>query len=223
MAQVLLPSNPLLGTCCNEQPELQVKENTIKRKRVRFDEESETRQVKQRIVDLPTLPSSQLSKAEKSELWLQRADYEASLTAALKDVVMAKSSSIEFPLCTRYADAVAETYTLCCAPDAKTTISIENVALLSLVDSSCRGLESHTLPRQLRVDRKIRKAKAVKRVLELQSELRVSGNPDEDATECLRLVSEFFSEPSRKFARALGEIDGTFVQLDLELSSQRSS
>ena len=196
-----------------------------KRKRVQWEEEPETKDVKRRFVNLPHLPSSQLSKCEKVDLWMQKDDYEQTLTAALSDVVAAKTSALppsgdngindkNLPIGSYYSEAMAQTYSLCCSPNAKSSIALENVALLSLLDSSYRGLESHTLPRAMRVDRKLRKAKTVSRVLELQSELRVAGNPDEDATECLRLVSEYFSEPSRKFARALGEIDGTFVHLE---------
>lgn len=76
------------------------------------------------------------------------------------------------------------------------------------------------------MDRKLRKTKTVRRVLELQAELEkraalgltsstttTTTTPNKD--ECLRLVSEYFSEVSRKFARALGEIDGTFVHLEI--------
>ncbi|CAB9498674.1 expressed unknown protein [Seminavis robusta] len=186
-----------------------------KRKRVHFEEDNETRDVKRRVADLPHLPSSQLSKCERSELWMTQADYEATLRAVLNDVVAVKDSheNDQVSVGSCYTEAMAQTYSLCCSPDVKGTIALENVALLSLLDSSFRGLENHTLPKEMRTDRKIRKAKTVSRVLELQGELRVAGNPKEDATECLRLVSEYFSEPSRKFARALGEIDGTFAHL----------
>ena len=201
-----------------------VKEN--KRKRVQWEEDGETRDVKRRVMDLPHLPSSQLSKCERGELWLSKQDYEDTLTAVLQDVIAAKTNTVlpdgsnidTHAANTYYTEAMAQTYSLCCSPDVQSSISLENVALLSLLDSSFRGLENHTLPREMRADRKIRKAKTVSRVLELQGELRVAGNPDEDATECLRLVSEYFSEPARKFARALGEIDGTFTHLMAELS-----
>ena len=84
-----------------------------------------------------------------------------------------------------------------------------------------RGLENYTLPRNLRMDRKLRKTKTVRRVLELQAELEkraalgLTSTTSPNKDECLRLVSEYFSEPSRKFARALGEIDGTFVHLEI--------
>jgi hypothetical protein len=195
-----------------------------KRKRVRFEEDHETREVKRRIVDLPHLPSSHLTKSEKSELWMTPSEYDETLKAVINDVVAAKgiqnqdaSNQVSFASC--YHEAMARTYSLCCSPAVQGSIALENVALLSLLDSSFRGLENHTLPRNMRHDRKIRKAKAVSRVLELQGELRVAGNPREDAWECLRLVSEFFSEPSRKFARALGEIDGTFIHLAELMSS----
>lgn len=206
-----------------------------KRKRsVQWELDEETQDVRRRIVDLPHLPSQQLSKCDKVDLWMQKHDYEQTLSEALSDVVAAKTSALppvdaygnaiqnnnnddgssNLPIGSYYSEAMAQTYSLCCSPNAQSSIALENVALLSLLDSSFRGLENHTLPREMRVDRKVRKAKTVTRVLELQGELRVAGNPDEDATECLRLVSEFFSEPSRKFARALGEIDGTFVHLE---------
>jgi hypothetical protein len=190
-----------------------------KRKRVRFEEDHETRQVKRGVVDLSHLPSSQLTKSEKSELWMSPSEYDETLRAVINDVVTAKelqtqtndNQQVSFASC--YSEAMARTYSLCCSPNVQGSIALENVALLSLLDSSFRGLESHTLPREMRHDRKIRKAKTVSRVLELQGALRVAGNPREDAWECLRLVSEFFSEPSRKFARALGEIDGSFIHL----------
>ena len=210
----------------------------LKRKRrVQWEEDEDTQEVKLNIVDLPHLPSQHLSKCEKVDLWMQKQDYEQTLSEALMDVAAAKTSALppvvdadgnliqtidneggssnSLPVGSFYSEAMAQTYSLCCSPDAQSSIALENVALLSLLDSSYRGLESHTLPREMRVDRKVRKAKTVSRVLELQGELRVAGNPNEDATECLRLVSEFFSEPSRKFARALGEIDGTFVHLEV--------
>ena len=201
---------------------------------IHWEHDEETQDVKRRIVDLPHLPSQQLSKCDKVDLWMQKHDYEQTLSEALSDVVAAKTSALppvdaygiaiqdsynddgssNLPIGSYYSEAMAQTYSLCCSPNAQSSIALENIALLSLLDSSFRGLENHTLPREMRVDRKVRKAKTVSRVLELQGELRVAGNPDEDATECLRLVSEFFSEPSRKFARALGEIDGTFVHLE---------
>jgi hypothetical protein len=194
-----------------------------KRKSVRFEEDHETRDVKRRIVDLPHLPSSHLTKSEKGELWMSPSEYDETLNGVINDVVAAKviqnqatNNQVSFASC--YSDAMARTYSLCCSPNVQGSIALDNVALLSLLDSSFRGLENHTLPRHMRRDRKLRKANAVSRVLERQGELRVAGNPREEAWECLRLVSEFFSEPSRKFARALGEIDGTFIHL-AELTS----
>lgn len=234
-------SSPTVGTKRNRSASIQDSTVPLKnakrakrRRHVRWEEDEETQDVKLRIVNLPHLPSQQMSKCEKVELWMQKHDYEQTLSEALIDVAAAKTSALppvdadgnliqsdrnedgssNLPIGSFYTEAMAQTYSLCCSPDAQSSIALENVALLSLLDSSYRGLESHTLPRDMRVDRKVRKAKTVSRVLELQGELRVAGNPDEDATECLRLVSEFFSEPSRKFARALGEIDGTFVHLE---------
>jgi hypothetical protein len=201
--------------------DLKTQDHNNKRKRVRWEEDTETRDVKRRVMDLSHLPSSQLSKCEKGDLWLTKQDYEESLATVLEDVVAAKYSGggCVHSVQSCYTQAMAQTYSLCCSPDSQNSIPIENAALLSLLDSSFRGLESHTLPREMREDRRTRKIKTVKRVLELQGDLRVAGNPNEDASECLRLVSEYFSEPSRKFARALGEIDGTYVYLMEELSS----
>ena len=64
--------------------------SNFKRKRVRFEEDNETRTVKRRVADLPHLPSSQLSKCEKSQLWMTQTDYENTLKAVLKDVLAAK-------------------------------------------------------------------------------------------------------------------------------------
>lgn len=203
----------------DEQPEIKTtvpKANTNnenKRKRVRFEEDASTQEVKKRVFELPVPSSSKMDTNEKSLLWLQKSDYEATMTSALNDVVAAKTRS-QSQLSSNYVEAISDTYAVCCVPGGKSSFSVDNIAMLSLLDSTCRGLENHTLPRDMRVERKNRKVEVVKKVLEVQQELKkMSGC--EDTAEYLRWVSEYFSTPSRKFARALGEIDGTCVQLVL--------
>jgi hypothetical protein len=215
-----------------------------KRRVVHFDEEeSSSRRVKIRVVELLDVPtSSDMTDEERSQRWRQRPDH----LATAKDVTeligscQDNSTDGEPSDYIDFATALATTYNLChdeatssAADDigideanAQSELPLDKLVILGSACTPTRGLECKIIPALGRHRIKNRK-ELIDGVLGVQEKLREMGTPQDDLAEGLGAVSEYLSLSSKRYARALGVVDGTLALLehlaDSELSEDNSS
>ena len=196
----------------SEQPNI----NTRKRRVVHFEEDSEIRSVKRRLIELHDVPvASQMTDSEKSASWRQSLDHRAT-SSEVKSVVQScrsepsKVGDLNSSYFT-YAEALASTYHLCDGDDSNEQfLPLEQIFLLGMYHSERRGLESIINP-TLGFHRLQKRRAAIRGVLSVQKKLRSAGKSQSDMAEDLGMVSEFLSKPAAQFARALGTSDGALA------------
>jgi len=171
-----------------------------KRRRVRFEEDPATRQVKQRVVQVQS--KKDLSVEEKTELWVQQSDIRASFETMKASVEDCRGQhSTNFAL---YEETLAETY-LACINHTKDTTDCLPAHLTSyhmVVLGTSRGIESYTMPALAR-DRGRRRLESIQSIVQLHKSIAKSLDP----SELVGQVAGALSRPSRTFARALGVAD----------------
>lgn len=208
------------------------------KKRVRFEHDSEnTRNVKRRIQEISFPKSSLLTMEEKTCYWMQPEDHRDTLHDVLSlmhdchhKVPPANTTNnpnmVPF---SQYAEALALTFSLCDTPPLCTEEEGENneneaplwnirdshsVAQLALWASNhtpTRGVESKILP-GLHNERQLRRARAIKGVLEAQT--RLAAAPVDEKISSLGTISRSLSHSAKQFATALAVVDGTQAYLE---------
>jgi hypothetical protein len=218
-----------------------------RRKRVRFEEDTETRQVKRRVMEISLPKSSLLTTEEKTYYWMQLEDHRETLQdvmALMHDCHHEQSSTaangtdpnqVSFA---QYAEALALTFTLCDTPpiiaddheDAKETDgpswnirdsrSVGQLALWASYHTPTRGVESKILP-GLNQERQLRRSRTIQGVLEAQKQLKSKQAAFEETMATLGAVSRACSHSAKQFATALAVVDGKQALLEYQCLQQQ--
>ena len=129
-----------------------------------------------------------------------------------------------------FAEALATAYNICneepvedsCsnnntsdndADDDTKKLPLDRMIVFGTSHTPSRGLESKIIP-GLGGHRYKKRQEHILGVLGVQRELRAMKTSDADMAEGLGAVSEYLSQSSRRFARALGAVDGTMALLE---------
>jgi hypothetical protein len=205
----------------NPSSVVNVKSVFLEKRRVRFDEDSSTFQVKRRVIEVESARSMTLE--EKSELWYQRSEEWKRRASMASAVTGCQDDNVNFTI---YAETLAETYLACCVDhDDDTSVTDtgngssgtgtgnsalhldpERVLVLSMNHGDARGLEAHTLP-LVTEDRVRRRLENVDNVIRLHQGLKLM-----DCQASSMIVGDYsaaLSITSRRFARAMGAADAT--------------
>lgn len=203
-----------------------------KKRAVKFQEDT-NRRVKRRVVELQDVPtSSDMTDEERSQRWRQRPDHVNTFQDANQiirscqgnDDSAHSSSSASY---IDFAESFATAYNLCYAErdsddtgfgdididegNAERGLPLDQMVLLGGDHTKTRGLEGKIMP-GLGSHRYTKRKELIHSVLGVQEQLRGAGDAcDHTITEGLSAVSKLLSMPSKRFARALGVVDGTLA------------
>lgn len=213
------------------------KPGTSGRKRVRFEEDHETRQVKRRVQEISLPKSSLLTTDEKTLYWMQPEDHRYTLhdvMSLMHDCHHAPDNETsscpakdpnQVPF-SQYAEALALTFSLCDTPPVCTeddeddepplwnirdSQSVGQLALWASHHTPTRGVESKILP-GLHQERQLRRGRAIQAVLEAQKQL--NSAPVEEKISTLGALSRAFTHSAKQFATALAVVDGRQAYLE---------
>jgi hypothetical protein len=220
-----------------------------RRKRVRFEEDTETRQVKLRVMEISLPKSSLLTAEEKTFFWMQLEDHRATLAdvmALMHDchhepnrTADTRGSSDDDPnqvSFAQYAEALALTFTLCDTPpiiaeeedpegpswNIRDSRSVGQLALWASYHTPTRGVESKILP-GLNQERQLRRSRTIQGVLEAQKQLRTKQAALDETMATLGAVSRACSHSAKQFATALAVVDGKQALLEYQCLQQQQS
>jgi hypothetical protein len=191
--------------------------NPRKRRRVAFEEDPFTRQVKLHVLEVES--SRSMTAEEKAELWFQKESEELSALASMSSTVadsQLEDSKNSFAV---YMEVLARTYLACCednngsdVDNSTLLLEPEHMAVLGICHGDTRGLEGCTLP-AVAGDRIRRRIETVRSIVLLHQGLKLVGNC-EQISEIVKNLSQQLSLPSRRFAEALGFADATSAFLE---------
>ncbi|CAB9503469.1 expressed unknown protein [Seminavis robusta] len=217
-----------------------------KRRSVRFDEDSSSRRVKRKVVELFNVPkSSDMTEEERSSRWMQRSDHRATYQD-VNQVISSCQEPDDSSAYLHFATALATTYNLCNSnnpnsfdsddndsdddtaqqvdideANAQSKLPLDQLVLLGCAHTASRGLETKIIP-GLGSHRLQARREHSQKVLRVQRELGGLGIDSSDMAEGLGSISELLSQPSRRFARALGVVDGTLALLEYASDNEES-
>ncbi|CAB9503472.1 expressed unknown protein [Seminavis robusta] len=219
------------------------------KKRVRFEEDAETRQVKRRIREMVLPKSSLMTEEEKTCCWMQSEDHRKTLhdvmalmhdcrneSAADNDKNSSDPNKVSFA---QYAEALALTFTLCDTPpitpeedyekqddpdtpswNIRDSRSVGQLALWASNHTPTRGVESKILP-GLNQERQLRRSRTIQGVLEAQKQLKTNQAAPEETVATISAVSKACSHSAKQFATALAVVDGTQAWLEYQCLSKQ--
>ena len=190
---------------------------------------------------LPNVPlASEMTQEERSTLWMQQADHRATYDDVALVVKTCQASGNQQPnedeechnakrrssdCYVNFAEALATAYNICneespedetsCHSNNSKELPLDQMIVFGGTHTQSRGLESRIIP-GLGGHRYKKRREHIHGVLGVQRELvamKTQCSRDELA-EGLGAVSEYLSQPARRFARALGAVDGTMALLE---------
>lgn len=233
-------STNALSTCSTAAvpKETPVSSLSSNKRSVRFEEDA-MRRVKRRIVELEDVPaSSDMTNEEKAQRWRQNEDHiETFLDVehVAQDCVSSSSAEDENAYL-HFAESYATAYNLCHVEgdhdeqddldidesNIQRGLPLDEMILLGNDHAPTRGLETKIMP-GLGAHRMQKKKEYAQSVLEVQRHLRSLGISETDASEGLATVSRCLSVSSKRFARAMGVVDGTWALLEYASESPPSA
>jgi len=197
--------------------------------------------------------TSQITEQERSACWMQKADSRATAQDVQQVIKTCQASAdtdestTTNPLRSRshdayvnFAEAIATTYNLCnqdeealgemCSSSGSSTarkedetLPLDRMIVFGLPHGDSRGLESKIIP-GLGIHRFKKRREVIQGVLAVQRELKtLKIVTDDDKSEGLGAVSEYLSQSARRFARALGAVDGTMALLEYASTANSQS
>jgi hypothetical protein len=216
-------------------------------KRVRFEEDTETRQVKRRVMEISLPKSSLLTAEEKTWYWMQHEDHRETLQDVMtlmhdchheQNSTVGNGSDPNQVSFAQYAEALALTFTLCDTPpsiandldDDKDTDgpswnirdsrSVGQLALWASYHTPTRGVESKILP-GLNQERQLRRSRTIQGVLEAQKQLKINQAALDEIIATLGAVSRAYSHSAKQFATVLAVVDGKQALLEYQCLQQQ--
>ena len=201
-----------------------------KRRMVRFDEDKNSRNVKCKIVELQDVPtSSDMTNEERRLRWRQRPDHNETAQDVAQLIDALHKGIVEGDSCgyIHFATAMAKAYKLCNddvttvgitdtsidEANAQSRLPLDKLVILGSVYTPTRGLECTMIP-GLGRHRGKKRRELIRGVLGVQEKLRDMGTSSDEMAEGLGAVSEHLSQSSKRYARALGVVDGTLALLE---------
>lgn len=202
---------------------------TTKKRGVRFlEDNTPCRRVKRCVVELNDVPtSSDMTEEERAARWRRRSDHIDTFHDVEQIVLQCQQEDEEKPdAYLNFAKHFATAYNLCHAEsdcdnndgeedideaNAQRGLPLDHMILRGDSHTCTRGLEVKIMP-GLGAHRVQKKQEFVRGLLSVQSHLKAIGAAN--ASEGLAAVSKCLSAPSRRFARALGVVDGTLALLE---------
>lgn len=189
------------------------------RKRVQFEEEEAPKPVKKQMIDSSfslSLSSSEWSEPEREKSWYTKSDFRAGLKNTERLAIeFVQSANVPCRYEAKYSDVLTTTYAACCLEESDCCPVSEELAhglaVVTAAGDWCRigetnrGLERITVPAYGSETLRRRKL-AIGSVVSAQMSLAGQLTPDENS-ECLRIISESQTRPSRNFAKSLGVVD----------------
>lgn len=188
------------------------------------------RRVKRRIVELEDVPaSSDMTKEEKAQRWRQNEDHIETFLDVEHVAQDCVSSSAEEDdnAYLHFAESYATAYNLCHVEGEENEqddldidesniqrgLPLDEMILLGHAHSPTRGLETKIMP-GLGAHRMRTKKEYTQKILEVQKYLKSLDNNETETSEGLATISRCLSVSSKRFARAMGVVDGTWALLE---------
>ena len=190
---------------------------------------------------LPNVPlASEMTREERRTLWMQKDDHRATFNDIAEVVKTCQTSGNQQPgeaedakrrssdSYVHFAEALATAYNICneesseddtssfhSTSSSRKELPLDQMIVFGGTHTQSRGLECKVIP-GLGGHRYKKRREHIHGVLGVQRELvamKTQCSRDELA-EGLGAVSEYLSQPARRFARALGAVDGTMALLE---------